>query len=62
METESIAAKHLDNMYTVQVGGITVKYGPMSYVYSKLTSTNPASVNLAKAIYGYWQAAEALLG
>ena len=46
------------------VGGITVTYGPMSYVNSKLTNskTNADTLNLVKALYAYWQAAEALLG
>ena len=62
IETEGIAAKHLEEMHTFCVGGLTVKYGPMSYVLSKLSSTKAEDVNLAKAVYGYWQAAEALLG
>ena len=46
------------------VGGLTVNYGPMSYVNSKLkaSSTNEATLNLVKALYAYYQAAEALLG
>ncbi len=62
VESDGIAAKDLDTMFTFQVGGITVSYGPMSYVNSKLNSTNTLTANLVKAIYGYYMAAEALLG
>ena len=62
VETKGIIATDLEQMHTFCVGGITVKYGPMSYVFSKLSSTTTADVNLAKAVYAYWQAAEALLG
>ena len=51
-------------MMEFSVGGITVTYGPMSYVNSKLnsSSTNEATLNLVKALYAYYQADEALLG
>ena len=64
IETDGIAAKNLDQMMEFSVGGITVTYGPMSYVNSKLTNskTNADTLNLVKALYAYWQAAEALLG
>ena len=62
IETDGIAAKNLDQMMEFSVGGITVTYGPMSYVNSKLSVSNEDTVNLAKALYAYWQAAEALLG
>ena len=64
IETDGIAAKNLDQMLEFSVGGITVTYGPMSYVNSKLTNskTNADTLNLVKALYAYWQAAEALLG
>jgi hypothetical protein len=64
IETDGISAKNLDQMMEFSVGGITVTYGPMSYVNSKLnsSSTNEATLNLVKALYAYYQAAEALLG
>ena len=64
IETDGIAAKNLDQMLEFSVGGITVTYGPMSYVNSKLSNskTNADTLNLVKALYAYWQAAEALLG
>ena len=64
IETDGIAAKNLDQMMEFSVGGITVTYGPMSYVNSKLSNskTNADTLNLVKALYAYWQAAEALLG
>ena len=62
LETDGIVAKNLDTMFTFQVGGITVSYGPMSFVYSMLNSNDPLNVNLVKAIYGYHVAAKDLLG
>ena len=62
IETDGIAAKNLDQMLRFSVGGLTVTYGPMSYVNSKLSVSNEDTVNLAKALYAYWQSAEALLG
>ena len=64
IETDGIAAKNLDQMMEFSVGGITVTYGPMSYVNSKLSNpkTSVDTLNLVKALYAYWQAAEALLG
>ena len=62
IETDGIAAKNLDQMMEFSVGGLTVTYGPMSYVNSKLGVSNEDTVNLARALYAYWQAAEALLG
>jgi hypothetical protein len=46
-------------MYEFSVGGLTVTYGALSYVNSKLGAEDAASVNLAKALYGYYAAAEA---
>lgn len=62
VETAGIAAKDLEKMFTIQVGGITVKYGALSYVNSKAGDTNTLAVNISKALFAYWQAAEALLG
>jgi hypothetical protein len=62
VETDGIAAKDLEKMFEVQVGGITVKYGALSYVNSKVGGSNVLESNISKALYAYWQAAEALLG
>ena len=62
VETVGIPAKDLDTMFTIQVGGLTVSYGPLSYVNTMLSSTNTLTANLVKAIYGYYTAAEALFG
>ena len=64
VETNGIAAKDMERMFKVQVGGITVNYGALSYVNSKVTgsSTGEAEKNLAKALFIYWQTAEAYLG
>jgi hypothetical protein len=64
IESEGIVAKQLDEMHEFCVGGITVTYGALSYVNSKLTASEETelNINLAKALYAYYVAAEALLG
>jgi hypothetical protein len=62
VETSGIAAKDLEKMFQVKVGGITVTYGALSYVNSKVGGSNVLESNISKALYAYWQAAEALLG
>ena len=64
VETDGIAAKDLEKMFKIQAGGITVNYGALSYVNSKVigSSTSENEKNLAKALYAYWQAAEVYLG
>ena len=62
VESDGIAAKHLDKMFKIQVGGITVNYGALSYVNSKVGGSNVLEANIAKALYAYWEAAEAFLG
>jgi hypothetical protein len=62
VETDGIAAKDLEKMFNIQVGGITVKYGALSYVNSKVKGSNILEANISKALFAYWQAAEALLG
>ena len=62
VETDGIAAKDLEKMFTVKVGGITVKYGALSYVNSKVKGSNILEANISKALFAYWKAAEALLG
>lgn len=58
VKTAPIAAKNLDDMFEFSVGGLTVKYGALSYVNAKLTSPKPEMVYLAKALYAYNAAAE----
>lgn len=58
LETEGIPAKELENMFTFRVGGLSYTYGPMSYVRNKLSSPNPLTVNMVKALYAYYAAAE----
>jgi K+-transporting ATPase c subunit len=62
VETSGIAAKDLEKMFQVKVGGITVTYGALSYVNSKVGGSNVLEASISKALYAYWQAAEALLG
>jgi hypothetical protein len=58
LDTDGIAAKNLDKMFTFQVGGLTVSYGPMSYVNNKLAADDARTVNTVKALYAYHQAAK----
>ena len=62
VETDGIAAKELEKMFSVQVGGITVTYGALSYVNSKANGSNELEANIAKALFAYWQTAEKYLG
>ena len=64
IETEGIPAKHLEQMHEFSVGGLTVRYGALSYVNSKITSSTApeAEKNISTALHAYWQAAEAFLG
>ena len=62
IEFGNIAAKRMDEMHEFKVGGITVTYGVLSYVNSKLSASDPLEVNLAKALYAYYAAAKDLLG
>ena len=62
VETDGIAAKDLEKMFSVQVGGITVKYGALSFVNSKANGSNQLEANISKALFVYWQAAESYLG
>jgi hypothetical protein len=62
VESDGIAAKDLEKLFEIQVGGITVKYGALSYVNSKANGSSELEANISKALFVYWQAAEALLG
>ena len=62
VETSGIAAKDLEKMFEIQVGGITVTYGALSYVNSKANGSNQLEANISKALYVYWQAADSYLG
>ena len=62
VETDGIAAKDLEKMFSIQVGGITVKYGALSFVNSKANGSNVLEANISKALYVYWQAADSYLG
>lgn len=60
-ETDSIASKDLEKMFNVQVGGITVSYGTLSFANSKANSSNELEANISKVLFAYWQAAESYL-
>ena len=62
VETSGIAAKDLEKLFEIQVGGITVKYGALSYVNSKANGSNELEANISKALFVYWQAADSYLG
>jgi hypothetical protein len=61
IRTKGIPAKHMEEMHTFRVGGHSLSYGPMSYVRNKLIDedTTPDLLNMVKALYGYYAAAEA---
>ncbi|MCQ2434276.1 MAG: hypothetical protein MJ062_03450 [Oscillospiraceae bacterium] len=56
----NIAAKDLDETHTVQVGDCTITYSALSYVNAVHKNPPTAAMdNLVKALYLYWEAAEA---
>ena len=59
IEISNIASGNLDTTYTLTVGGITVKYSALSYVYTQLSKENldSALANVLKALYLYNQEA-----
>jgi hypothetical protein len=62
VETAPIAAKNLDEMFQISVGGLTVTYGALSYVNSKLASADANVVCMAKALFAYNAAVDAYFG
>ena len=50
-----IAAKDLDRMYPITVGGLSISYGPISYVQRQLDKDNTR--NVVTALYHYNQMA-----
>jgi len=56
---ENIAAHELGDMHEFCIGGYTVTYAGLSYVNQVLSSgtTDSATIDLAKALYAYYQAA-----
>ena len=66
VDKTNVAAPNLDEMATVTVGGLTARYGGLSYVRQVAVlypSSNLESlVNVAKALYAYNQAANAYFG
>ena len=63
VEKVNVAAKDLDEMVTVTVGGLTVRYCGLSYVRQVAVLYpayySEALINVAKALYAYNQAANA---
>ena len=63
IELPDLAAKNLDQMHEFTVGGLTLKYGVMSYIYNiAFNSNNEAAVDVVKALYAYHVAAKAYFG
>ena len=61
VEIANIAAQDLDAMHTVTVGGLTIRYGGLSYVNTVLNNqaiAGEALVNTAKALFAYNKLAE----
>ena len=57
VDVTGIAAKDLDQMYPITVGGLEIFYGPMSYVQRQLENENTAEV--VTSLYHYNQMANA---
>lgn len=56
-----IDAANLDVVYTVTVGELVIEYSGLSYVYTALNSNTSDNLKtMAKALYLYWAAAEAM--
>ena len=63
IELPDLAAKNLDQMHEFTVGGLTLNYGVMSYIYNiAFNSNNEAAVDVVKALYAYHVAAKAYFG
>jgi uncharacterized repeat protein (TIGR02543 family) len=63
IELPDLAAKNLDQMHEFSVGGLTLNYGVMSYIYNiAFNSNNEAAVDVVKALYAYHVAAKAYFG
>ena len=64
VEIPNISAHLLSEMYTVTVGGITVTYGALSYVNQVMNypQATAETVNMAKALFAYYEAAMAYKG
>ena len=61
VEIPNIAAQHLDQMHTVTVGGLTIRYGGLSYVNQVIKNpqyATEAMTNAAKALFAYNKMAE----
>jgi hypothetical protein len=62
VQIPNITADNLDTMYTVSVGGFSIKYAALSYAYSALTNNNSVATtqlqDLLKALYLYNQEAD----
>ena len=61
VEIANIAAQDLDAMHTVTVGGLTVRYGGLSYVNQVIKNpqyATEAMTNAAKALFAYNKMAE----
>lgn len=52
-----IPAQNLDKEYVVTVGGLTVKYSPLSYGYMAMSTQSETVKNVIRALYAYNQAA-----
>jgi hypothetical protein len=62
VEIPNIAAQDLDEMHTVSVGGLTIRYGGLSYVNQVVKNSQyvgKAMTDIAKAIFTYNKMAEA---
>lgn len=64
VRVRGINAKHLGNRFTLMWGNYAVTYSPMNYCFEVLNDPNSDEklVNVCKALYLYWQAADTYFG
>ena len=64
IQIPDVPAHRLGQMYEVTVGGITVTYGALSYVNQVMNyaAATPETVEMAKALFAYYEAAMAYKG
>ena len=64
IEVADILPQNLEDTVSVEVGGLTVSYSPLTYIvrmFNKATSSDNTKA-LVKALYNYYLAAEAYIG
>lgn len=57
IKISDIAAHQLGNMYEIQVGGLTLRYGAFSYGNKAMSGSNEKLKDTIRALYAYYMAA-----